>query len=71
MARAKHYSPEVSRLIVCVLYHEGKRRNLPMTRLVDELLTDALKTTPGWEVAQNQLSESSASEDKVRQKVEY
>ena len=67
MARAKHYVPEVSRHLVKVLYFEGKRRKMPMTRLIDELLTNALKATPGWDIAE---SESSASEDKDRQNVD-
>jgi len=70
MARAKHYVPKISRFLVCVLFHERKRRNVSMTRLVDELLTDALKSTPGWDVARNQLSEPSAEEDNDRQKVD-
>lgn len=41
-----------------------------MTQLVDDLLTDALKTSPSWEVARNQLSESPAPEDKDRQNVD-
>jgi len=64
MARAKHYVPEVSRRLVKVLYFEGKRRKMPMTRLIDELLTDALKATPGWKIAESELS---ASNDKYRQ----
>ncbi len=70
MARANHYVPRISRFLVCVLFHERKRRNVPMTQLLDELLTDALKTTPGWEVARNQLSESSVSKDMDRQEVD-
>ena len=68
MARAKHYVPEVSRRLVKVLYFEGKRRKMPMTRLVDEILTNALRATPGWEIAETELS---ASNDKVRQNVDY
>jgi hypothetical protein len=67
MARATHYVPEVSRRLVKVLYFEGKRRKLPMTRLMDEILTDALKATPGWKVAESELS---ASEDKDRRKAD-
>ncbi len=63
MARAKHYVPEVSKQLVKVLYFEGKRRKMPMTRLVDEILTDALKATPGWRIAESELS---ASNDKNR-----
>jgi hypothetical protein len=41
-----------------------------MTQLVDELLTDALCHSPGWKIAEDQISESSASKDKVRQEVD-
>ncbi len=68
MARATHYVPEVSRHLVKVLYFEGKRRKMPMTRLVDEILTDALKATPGWKIAESELS---ASDDKDRHKAGY
>jgi len=68
MARANYYVPEVSRRLVKVLYFEGKRRKLPMTRLMDEILTDALKATPGWEIAESELS---ASKDKDRQEADY
>ncbi len=68
MARATHYVPEVSRHLVKVLYFEGKRRKLPMTRLVDEILTDALKATPGWKIAESELS---VSKDKGRRKADY
>ena len=67
MARAKHYVPEVSRYLVKVLHYEGKRRKMPMTRLVDKILTDALKATPGWKLAESELS---ASKDKDRQEVD-
>lgn len=41
-----------------------------MTQLVDELLTDALCDSPGWKIAENQTSESSASKDKDRSKTD-
>ncbi len=65
MSRTNYYVPEVSRHLVKVLYFEGKRRKMPMTKLVDEILTHALKATPGWKIAE---SESSASKDKDRRK---
>ncbi|MFT5470327.1 MAG: hypothetical protein ACI8UO_005455, partial [Verrucomicrobiales bacterium] len=34
MATPTHYVPRISRFLVCALYHEGKRRGEPMTRLV-------------------------------------
>ena len=67
MARAKHYVPEVSKHLVKVLYYEGKRRKMPMTQLVDEILSKALKATPGWRIAESELS---ASINKDRQEVD-
>ncbi|HEY1081828.1 MAG TPA: hypothetical protein VGE29_06180 [Prosthecobacter sp.] len=51
MARSRHYSPQLSRLLVSALYHEGKRRRRPMTKLANEILEAALKGTPGWILA--------------------
>ena len=48
MARPRHYSPQLSRFLVAVLYHERKHRKVPMTKLVDELLQNALRGSPGW-----------------------
>ena len=42
------YQPAISRSLIRALYFEGKRRGLPMTKLVDELLTRSLRDTPGW-----------------------
>ena len=56
MARVKHYSPAIDRQIVCALYHEGKRRRKPMTRLVNELLSGVLRGTEGWQTALEQQS---------------
>lgn len=49
--RERHYSPQLSRLVVCALYHEAKARSKPMTRLADELLTAALHDTAGMKMA--------------------
>lgn len=51
MATPRHYTPQLSRLLVSALYHEGKRRRLPMTKLASEILEAALKGTPGWTLA--------------------
>ncbi len=52
MARPTHYSPVIDRFLVSALYHEARRRSVPMTRLVDGLLTDALRDSEGWRTAQ-------------------
>jgi len=53
MANPRYYVPPISRFLVSALYHEGRHRRMPMTRLVDELLTAALRDTPGWQLAED------------------
>jgi hypothetical protein len=50
----KHYTPPLSRFLVCALYHEARQRRIPMTRLANNLIELALKETPGWREAQAQ-----------------
>ena len=52
MPNQRHYSPKISRFLVSVLYHEAKRRNIPMTTLTNELLKQQLFGSPSWEIAQ-------------------
>ena len=49
-----HYTPPLSRFLVCALHHEAKSRKIPMTRLANELVEAGLKETPGWKLAQMQ-----------------
>ena len=50
----KHYTPPLSRFIVCALFHEAKARGIPMTRLANDLVEAGLKDSPGWKQAQAQ-----------------
>ena len=52
MPNQRHYSPRINRFLVSVLYHEARRRNIPMTKLTDELLRQQLVGSPSWEMAQ-------------------
>ena len=52
MPQPRHYSPRISRFLVSVLYHEAKRRQIPMTTLTDELLKKQLAGLPSWDMAQ-------------------
>ena len=62
MSRPTHYSPVISRFVVSVLYHEARQRRIPMTRLTDELLLQALRGTPGWQTATSlRITDDSAS----------
>jgi hypothetical protein len=51
MPRPQHYSPALERFIVSVLYHEARHRNMPMTRLANDILKDALVNSKGWQMA--------------------
>ncbi len=48
MSRPKHYSPQISRFLVSVIYHEAKHQKIPMTKLVDLLLRQSLQGSAGW-----------------------
>jgi hypothetical protein len=40
------YSPRLSDDVVRALYREGQRRRVPMTRIADDLLRQALASAP-------------------------
>ena len=52
MARPSSYSPAIDPFLVSALYHEARRRGVPMTKLADELLKGSLEGTEGWKLAQ-------------------
>jgi hypothetical protein len=60
--RERHYSPQLSRLVVCALYHEAKARKKPMTHLVDEILRSALDGSDGMAVARETFKQGSLCE---------
>ena len=62
MAKPRHYSPQLGRFLVCVLYHEARRRGQPMTALAKQLLESALAGSAGWREAEvaMRLSEETA-----------
>jgi hypothetical protein len=64
--RPRHYVPAISLPVVKALYHEAKRRGLPMTRLADELLAGVLKDTPGWCIAEEAQEKQQAQKRKDR-----
>ena len=50
----KHYTPPLSRFLVCALFHQAKVRSIPMTQLANEIMQAGLKDSPGWKQAQAQ-----------------
>ena len=66
MAQNRHYSPRIDRFVVGCLYHEAKRRRMPMTKLVDDLLKGALSDTVGWHLAeQDRLIRENQTKDRL------
>lgn len=63
MARPTHYVPAINRAIVAALFHQAKHDRTNMVRLVNRLLKEALRGTPGWQRAAKDWPELSAPED--------
>lgn len=61
MTPTRHYVPVISRPVVAALFHEAKRHRIPMTRLVDRLLKESLRDSPGWQRASQDWPELAAS----------
>jgi hypothetical protein len=55
MSKQTHYTPPLTRLNVCALYHEAKARKIPMTKLANDLVEAGLKESEGWQKAQDQM----------------
>jgi len=66
---ARPYVPAVARSLVSALYHEARHRGIPMTRLLDRLLRDALRGTPGWRKAQQDWPELTAQPNTDRDRL--
>jgi hypothetical protein len=43
MPKFRHYSPQLSRELVCQLYHRAKAERIPMTVLANQLIEEALE----------------------------
>jgi hypothetical protein len=53
--RTKHYTPPLSRFLICALHHEAKARQIPMTKLANNLVEAGLKESSGWKQAEEQM----------------
>ncbi len=51
----KHYSPQLNRFLVCVLWHEGQRQKKPMTEIANRLLESGLRESESWRVAESAM----------------
>ena len=43
MPKFRHYSPQLSKELVCQLYHRAKAKRIPMTVLANRLIEEALE----------------------------
>lgn len=59
----KHYTPPLSRFLVCALHHQAKAQGVPMTQLANLLVEAGLKESQGWKQAEEQMR---LQEDSVR-----
>lgn len=55
MSRPRHYTPPLSRFLVCALHHEAKRRGIAMTTLVNQVVQQSLAKSEGWKAAEQQM----------------
>ena len=62
MPRPAHYVPAIDRFVVKALHHEARHRRMPMTRLVDQLLRDALCGGTGWRLAEAETGNGAGPE---------
>ena len=55
MTRQRVYQPGVKPHLVKALYHEAKLRRVPMTVLINDLLTKVLVATQGMRLAREEV----------------
>ncbi|MDF1713793.1 MAG: hypothetical protein P1U90_16270 [Akkermansiaceae bacterium] len=54
MTRQNVYQPGVKPHLIKAIYHEAKLRGMPMTVVINDLLTQVLLATPGMRLAREE-----------------
>lgn len=54
MSRPRVYQPELPPQLIKALYHEAKLCEIPMTRLLAQIVTNALDNTEGMRIAREE-----------------
>ena len=57
MSHPRSYQPELNPILIKGLHHEAKLRGVPMTRLLREIVAEALETTEGMRIARQEIRE--------------
>ena len=52
----RHYTPPLDRFLVKALYHEARQRDIPMTRLANQIVQQALTGSTGWKQAEQEVA---------------
>ena len=52
----RHYTPLLDPFLVKALYHEASQRDIPMTRLANQIVQQALAGGPGWKQAEQEVA---------------
>jgi hypothetical protein len=60
LMKTRCYQPVISRPLIAVLYHEARQRRMPMTQLINSLLTESLTDSQGWQRASSDWPELAA-----------
>mgnify|MGYP005994903627 CR=1 FL=1 len=55
MNRQRTYTPSLPMELIKALYYEAKARRMPMTRLLAEIVSAALKGSPSMRIAKEEL----------------
>jgi len=58
MSHPRSYQPELHPHLIKGLYHEAKLRGVPMTKLLREIVAEALEPTEGMQRARQEVGET-------------
>lgn len=61
MAYPRCYQPELPPFLIKAIHHEAKLRGVPMTKLLREIVTEALRRTEGMQRARQEIQDAGNS----------
>jgi len=61
MAYPRCYQPELPPFLIKAIHHEAKLRGVPMTKLLREIVSEALRRTEGMQLARQEIQDAGNS----------
>lgn len=61
MAYPRCYQPELPPFLIKAIHHEAKLRGVPMTKLLREIVSEALRRTEGMQRARQEIQDAGNS----------